>query len=277
MATDAKERIYHDANRLAERVFADLLPHDDDLAPKHNPRRVVPEDLQLEAVGEDTELAEDDVLVIRETHRDSWPQDRRRIQTVREYISSEQVSFALVVSATAKTITVRPLLRPGHYWRVDLRDLRAYGTRDYTERLARTAKSRELSRLGPLADLTARVNAHPDIAAYADAYAAARAQREIDDAEAVNARERAQEAAVPAQEAADRLNGLLGSDVFTVTPRYAEGPGVHIAYEWEFLLPRGEHDHGVTYLHGLAHQGRLPESELDEAVAALRLLAKARG
>jgi hypothetical protein len=269
-----------DAGELANKIFDSLFPHRGNLPPKSRRyrRNGVPEELRARPLADDEPVAKGDVLIVWERDRQYWDDGLRGL-TVREAVHSGQSRLVIVESGTAKTFTVRDL--PSYIGAsTDLSDLDALPPADYTERIRRTGKYREVGYIGTVAGFQEKINTHPDFATWQAAHTAYLEEEERKQRERATKIDRQEKDAVPFAEAAERLNAVLGAEAVEVTPLPLYGARTRFTDGWKFLgdleLLAADAPKGQVYLHGLAALStpeKLPPEVLSQALADLELLA----
>lgn len=275
MTTTTPETVEERAARLGMAIWLSILPHADNLQPRHKRRPGdVPAEARLEQVTEASQLRAGDIILALDNNEHSLENSRAiGYNTVREAVSQRESAVRRVLSVGKVMVKTEPLIHipTGGWASCDPDKIGESKFDDTSENINVSAVRWSVARLGHLDDITAAFRAHPDFDAWHEAYRAAQAEQD-----AANEENRARRAArdakrAPLLAAVERFNTITGEILVSFTSPFGLDPDevgeVQFPVKWF-----AEGDRLTTYLVGLLANGKINNAQYIEALGHLRTL-----
>lgn len=252
----------------ARKIWLDLWPHDETLREafrRYDVQHCPDEETRLPIVASAADVEVDDLVLV--VPNEGFRHDVLRALTGREAMQRSGAYVARVLAVTGKMIKVREAVVPTTSWGWPFSDLHQLGEAPHDGTPVRglrfSTATRQIGRLGNLADLRGRLTQHPDFDAWGTAYEAAVKAEEIErevrlaEVAALEARQG------PRRDAVHRVNKIIGESLLRWNS-YGEGSA-----EMELWL-KGRRLR--AYVAGLEALGELTRADYDEALENLTLL-----
>lgn len=258
------------ADQLGREIFESLFPHGGPELGAHRADRQVPDELKLAKVERQGDIAVDDIVLV--VDKDSWRSTLDRF-TAREALKSPGTWVARVRKVSPRSIVVDHIRNPRqHSFSADLDDFGALSyTKDGGERLMFSHATREIGRVGTMAELREKIAAHPKLEEWRAARAAALAVVADQDAKAQAAREARTARLKPVKAAIEGLNEIAREKLVELS----FGDDVKAAAEW---LAEKDFVRTQVYLTGLNALGTITDEQHVEALRHLDvIIAYAKG
>jgi len=257
-------------DRLGREIFESLFPHGGPEMGAHRADRQVPEEVRLPKVEGPQGVKVDDIVLV--VDNESWTSTLDRF-SAREALKHHGTWIGRVRKVSPKSIVVDHVREPRrHSFSADLDDFGSPAHKDNGERLMFSHATREIGRIGTLAELREKIAAHPKLDEWRTARAAA-----IDVAQAENAKAKANREAKEARlttvkAAIAGLNEIAGEPL--VEPLTFSDTVVGVT-RW---LHEGDFRRLRVYLTGLHALGQLTGAQHEQALKHLdTIIAYAKG